>query len=179
MRVLHGPLENRNGVLFIDGVSTLDLARKFDTPLYVISEKRVRENYRHVHEALVRNYSKTRVYYSAKVNTNLSLLKILLSEEAYLDAVSPGEVFLALKAGFPAERIMFTGTSVRNDELSFLVNSKVTVNVDSQSQLERLLKIETPSLLSFRVNPEIGAVITIIASLPARTRSSVFGKRTR
>jgi diaminopimelate decarboxylase len=106
---------------------------------------------------LARNYKKVRVYYAAKANSNLSVLKILETEGAYLDAVSPGEVFMALTTGFSPERILFTGTSVRNDELKFLADSNVTVNIDSLSQLDRLLKITVPNVLSVRVNPEIGA----------------------
>jgi len=155
--MLREPLENRNGELYVDGVSARELAEKFDTPLYVTSEKRIRENYNRLRSALIRNYQKIRIYYAAKANSNLSVLKILETEGSYLDAVSPGEVSIALKAGFPPERILFTGTSVRNDELKFLVNSNVTVNVDSLSQLDRLLNTAVPSLLSVRANPEIGA----------------------
>jgi len=154
---LHKPLENRKGMLYFDGVSAIELAEKFDTPLYVISESRIRENYKRLHDALIRNYQKLRIYYAAKANSNLSVLKILETEGAYLDAVSPGEVFMALTAGFPPERILFTGTSVRNDELKFLADSKITVNIDSLSQLDRLLKKTVPNVLSVRVNPEIGA----------------------
>ena len=154
---LREPLEIRKGKLYFDGASAIELAEKFDTPLYVISESRIRENYKRLHEALTRNYEKIRVYYAAKANSNLSVLKILETKGAYLDAVSPGEVFMALTSGFPPERILFTGTSVRNDELKFLADSNVTVNVDSLSQLDRLLKKAVPNVLSVRVNPEIGA----------------------
>jgi len=154
---LREPLENRKGTLYFDGVSTRELAEKFDTPLYVISENRISENYKCLHEALARNYEKIRVYYAAKANSNLTVLKILENEGAHLDAVSPGEVFMALTSGFPPERILFTGTSVRNDELRFLADSNVTVNIDSLSQLDRLLKMAVPNVLSVRVNPEIGA----------------------
>ena len=154
---MNGHLENRGGILYIDGVSSLELAEKFDTPLYVLAERRIRENYRRLHGALKKRFSKVRIYYSAKANTSLSVLKILESEGAYIDAVSPGEVFLALKAGFTPHRVLFTGTSVRDDELKFLVDSGVTINIDSLSQLRRLLKFHMPELLSVRVNPEIGA----------------------
>ncbi|MBN1357841.1 diaminopimelate decarboxylase [Candidatus Bathyarchaeota archaeon] len=154
---LNGPLENRGGKLYFDGVSAEELAEAFDTPLYVTSESRIRDNYRNLHKALTRNYEKIRVYYAAKANSNLSVLKTLETEGAYLDAVSPGEVFMALTTGFTPERILFTGTSVRNDELKFLADSDITVNADSLSQLDRLLKIKVPEVLSVRVNPEIGA----------------------
>ncbi len=157
IQILREPLENRKGTLYFDGVSVKELAEKFDTPLYVISEKRIRENYRRLHNALTLNYGKIRAYYAAKANSNLSVLKILESEGAHLDAVSPGEVFMALTSGFTPERILFTGTSVRNDELRFLADSSVTVNVDSPSQLDRLLKMAVPTVLSVRINPEIGA----------------------
>lgn len=152
-----GFLENRDGVLYIDNVSTVKLAEEFDAPLYVLSENRIRENFRRLREALLKYYNKTRIYYSAKANTNIAVLKILADEGAYLDAVSPGEVFLALRAGFPPEKILFTGTSVRDDELKFLTNLGVTINIDSLSQLKRLLNFYTPKILSVRVNPEIGA----------------------
>lgn len=153
----HNFLENRGGYLYIDGVSAIEIAEKFDTPLYVLIENRIRENFRRLKDALIKHYSKIRVYYSAKANTSLTVLKILESEGAHLDAVSPGEVFLALKAGFQPERILFTGTSVRDDELNFLIKHGVIINIDSLSQLRRLLKMHVPEILSFRVNPEIGA----------------------
>jgi len=154
---LHEPLANRGGKLYFGGVFAVELAEQFGTPLYVVSESRIRDNYQRLHDALARNYKKVRVYYAAKANSNLSVLKILETEGAYLDAVSPGEVFMALTTGFSPERILFTGTSVRNDELKFLADSNVTVNIDSLSQLDRLLKITVPNVLSVRVNPEIGA----------------------
>jgi diaminopimelate decarboxylase len=116
-RKLREPLEDRKGSLYFDGFSTLELAKKYDTPLYLLSEKRIRDNYDRLYGALVNNYKYVRIYYAAKANTNMTVLRILQSQGAYLDTVSPGEVFLALSSGFTPDRILFTGTSVRNDEL--------------------------------------------------------------
>ncbi len=157
MNTINEPLQNRNGQLYVDGVAAQALTAKFDTPLYVISESRVRSNYQRIQQALSKQYSKVKIYYAMKANSNLAILKILESEGANIDAVSPGEVFIALTSGYTPERILFTGTSVRTDELKFLVDSNVTINVDSQSQMDRLLKIGKPKLLSVRVNPEVGA----------------------
>ena len=156
-RKLRDPLEDRKGSLFFDGFSVKELAEKYDTPLFLLSEKRIRDNYNRLHNALISNYKHLRVYYAAKANTNLTVLKILQSEGAYLDTVSPGEVFLGLSSGYTPDRILFTGTSVRNDELKFLSGANITVNVDSQSELDRLLKIAVPPVVSVRVNPEVGA----------------------
>lgn len=154
---LHEPLEDRKGSLFFEGVSVKELAQKYDTPLYVISEKRIRDNYNRIFDALTHSYKYTRIYYAAKANSNLAVLKILQSQGAFLDTVSPGEVFMGLISGYTQDRIMFTGTSVRNDELKMLSDANVTVNIDSQSELDRLLKIGVPQVLSVRVNPEVGA----------------------
>ena len=150
-------LEKIDGVLCFDGAPIPELASKYDTPLYVISERRIRENYRRVRQALAKEYDSVRIYYSAKANTSLCVLRILENEGAYLDAVSLGEIFLAKAAGFSPGRILFTGTSVRDDELRHILKSKVTINIDSVSQLDRLLKAAVPERLSFRINPEFGA----------------------
>jgi diaminopimelate decarboxylase len=154
---LREPLEDRRGTLYFDGYSTTELAKTYDTPLYVLSEKRIRDNYNRLYSAIVNNYKYVRIYYAAKANTNLTVLRILQSQGAYLDTVSPGEVFLALSSGFAPDRILFTGTSVRNDELKMLADANVTINVDSQSEMDRLLKIAVPQIISVRVNPEVGA----------------------
>jgi diaminopimelate decarboxylase len=157
MNIFTSPLENRKGKLFFDGVAASELAEKYDTPLYVISENRVRDNYRRVKTALCAAYPKVDIHYAAKANTNIAVLKILESAGCSLDAVSPGEVATALRTGFTPQRILFTGTSVRNDELKALVDFGVEINLDATTQLERLLKITVPQSVSFRINPAIGA----------------------
>jgi diaminopimelate decarboxylase len=156
-RKLREPLEDRKGSLFFDGFSVKELVEKYDTPLYVLSEKRIRDNYNRLFTALINGYKYVRIYYAAKANTNLTVLRILQSEGAYLDTVSPGEVFMGLSSGYTPEHILFTGTSVRNDELKMLADANITVNVDSISELERLLKFAVPPIISVRVNPEVGA----------------------
>jgi diaminopimelate decarboxylase len=156
-RKLREPLEDRKGSLYFDGFSVKELAEKYDTPLYVLSENRIRDNYNRLHNALLNEYKYVRIYYAAKANTNLAVLKTLQSEGAYLDTVSPGEVFMGLSSGFTPDRLLFTGTSVRNDELKMLADANIAVNVDSQSELDRLLKFTVPPVLSVRVNPEVGA----------------------
>ncbi len=155
--MLRFPLENLDGELHIDGVSTLRLAEEFDTPLYVTSESKIRMQYRRLREALSNHIDRGRILYSAKANSNIAILRILFEEGAWIDAVSPGEVYLALRAGYPPNSILCTGTSLRDDELKYLLEEGVMINVDSASQLRRLLALGVPELLSVRVNPEVGA----------------------
>ncbi|MEM2093226.1 MAG: diaminopimelate decarboxylase [Candidatus Bathyarchaeia archaeon] len=155
--MIKAPLANVNGVLHMDGASTVKLAETYGTPLYVISENKIRENYRRLAGAFKKGYSKTRILYSAKANTNLSILKILKTEGAWVDAVSAGEVYLALKAGFTPSQILYTGVSVSMEELEYAFKNGITINVDSMSQLKRLLKLGVPRILSVRINTEVGA----------------------
>lgn len=150
-------LQNKDGTLYIDGVSSLEIAEIYDTPVYVMSERRIRENYRRVYKAFSYYYPRFRIFYSAKANTNLTVLRVLESEGSFIDTVSPGEVFLAIKAGFKPQKILFTGTSVRDDELKYLLEKEVIINVDSLSQLTRMLKISIPQIISIRVNTKFGA----------------------
>lgn len=157
MEVLESLLENVGGKLYINGVSALELAEKFGTPLYVISENKIRENYRKLYAAFSKRYSRFRILYSAKANTNISVLKILHSEGAYVDTASVGEVYLASVAGFNSKEILYTGLNVGDEELKYVLNKGVMVNLDSLSQLNRLLRLGVPETLSFRINPEHGA----------------------
>jgi diaminopimelate decarboxylase len=155
--MIKSPLENVNGELYLDSVSTLKLAEEYGTPLYVMSERKIRENYRRFKSAFSKKHNKTRVFYSAKANTNLSILRILKSEGAGIDAVSQGEVFLAFEAGLLPDNILYTGICANEDESQYLLEKQVMINVDSLSQLERLLKMGTPTVLSVRINPNLGA----------------------
>lgn len=150
---------NEKGNLTIGGADVLELAAQYNTPLYVIDEDRIRENYRRLYGAFSAYYSDFKMYYACKANTNLSVMKILEKEGSGIDAVSPGEIYTSLLAGFEPERILFTGNNVTDEELKFAVRSGVRINLDSVSQLKRLSKIpETEGMeISFRVNPMVGA----------------------
>jgi len=152
-----GLLERREGALNLEKVPLVELASKFGTPLFILSETRIRENYNRLYEAFHDRYEKVRIYYAAKANTGLSVLAIMREEGAYLDVVSPGELYLALKTGFSPERLLYTGVSVSDEDMQYALKSNVTINVDSLSQMEHLLKMNHPSVVSVRVNPEVGA----------------------
>lgn len=154
---IEGHLEERNGGLYIGSQSAQKIAEKFGTPVYVTNEQRVRDNYRRLKSALDRQYPKNKIFYACKANTNLSILKILLQEGANIDAVSAGEIFLAKKAGFSGSQLLYTGTSVSDNELEYAANSGAVVNIDALYQLEALPKIAKKTRVSFRINPEVGA----------------------
>jgi diaminopimelate decarboxylase len=155
--ILNWPYENRDGELIIDGASSQQLAKQYGTPLYVYSENKIRLNLNKLRDAIKKHYPKTRILYACKANTSLSILRVLKSEGVEIDAVSPGEVYIALQAGFKPEDILFTGTSVSMDEMNYLISEGVRMNIDSISQMEKLLGLKVPESVLLRVNPEVGA----------------------
>ena len=148
--------DGKNGVMMFGGMSAVDIADEFGTPVYVTDEKRLRDNYRNIYNAFAKNM-RTQVHYACKANTNLAILRILNQEGSHIDAVSIGEVLTCLKAGFPAKRIMYTGVNVSNNELKALLETGCRINVDSESELERLAKLTTNIPISFRITPGVAS----------------------
>ena len=135
-------LKTKDNHLMIGDIDANDLAEKYNTPLYVIDEQKIRDNYKKLYQAFSSKYENLHMCYAAKANTSLAVLKILLDEGSYIDAVSPGEIYTALLAGFTPDRIVYTGNNITNEELKYAHETGVTINLDSISALERLSKIE-------------------------------------
>ncbi len=148
--------DNDDGQMVIGELRATELVERFGSPLYVTDENAVRQNYRDIRDAF-KPYMPARVHYACKANAALAILRILHQEGSFIDAVSIGEVDACLRAGFPPERILYTGVSVSTKELQQLVARRVMINVDSLSELERLAGISTDVDISFRVNPQVGA----------------------
>ena len=145
----------QNHHLTIGGVDTVSLAHEYGTPLYVIDEKRIRENFRTFKSA----FPDADIYFAAKANWNLSVLRILASEGAGADVFSDGELYAALLAGIPQEKILFNGNSKTVYELQMAIDSGVRVSVDSMDELHTLsdLAIKAGKVvdIAFRVNPDV------------------------
>jgi len=155
-------LEYRDGILYFENVNTLDLAKKYGTPCYIINENMIRKRYNELKSVIDSEYKKNDIHFAVKANSNISILKILNSEGSHFDCTSQGEVYTCLKAGISPEKIIYTGNMFTNEDFEFAIKNDVVVNLDSLSQLERLeraynkLKKEKKPV-SFRINPEFGA----------------------
>ena len=91
-------MEYRDGILYIGNLSTADLAAQFGTPLYVYDAAVIRRQAASVRDAFAG--LPFRPFYAMKANSNLSLLRMLHAEGFGCDSVSPGEIHLAMRAGF-------------------------------------------------------------------------------
>ncbi|MEM4971236.1 MAG: diaminopimelate decarboxylase [Sulfolobales archaeon] len=143
------------GSLYIGCFEAEDLAKRFGTPLYVYDEELIRDNYLRLLRAF--RYKGLEILYSCKANSNPWILSILRDLGSGLDAVSPLEVLLGIKMGFPKEKILFTGVNVSDEEM-LLVRGElgVMINIDSLSQLERYGRLFPETDVSIRINPGFG-----------------------
>jgi len=155
-------LEYREGILYFANLNTLEIAEKFGTPIYITNEQMIRKRYQQLINTLNLVYKKNKIYYAVKANTNISILKILVSEGSNFDCSSTGEIYTCLKSGVSPDQIIYTGNMFTNDDFDFAVERDILINLDSYSQLNRLIKIyekqgKEKNLISFRFNPEFGA----------------------
>ena len=155
-------LEYREGILYFSKMNTVEIAEKFGTPIYIISEDLIRKGYKELKGILNSEYEKNSIHFAVKANSNLSVLKILESEGASFDCTSTGEIYACLKVGIPPGKIIYTGNMFTNNDFEFAVKNDILVNLDSISQLKRLVKIyddqgKEKNAISFRINPEFGA----------------------
>ena len=154
-----GHLEiNDKNHLSIAGLDACTLAKEYGTPLYVYNKQRIIDNFTAIKNAFQKHTDNFRIHYAMKANSNPEILKILHNQGAYIDAVSPYEAKIAMDAGYPQKKIMFTGTSVSDNDLKMLVDDRIFINIDSLSQIKRLQKITDSKLnVSLRWNPGMGA----------------------
>jgi len=153
-------LEESKGHLFFSGCDTVELAKKFGTPLYVLSEDRIREGCNEIKKVFLNKYSNTIAAYASKAFLTMAMCKIIESEGLNLDVVSGGELYTAIKAGFPMGKVMFHGNNKSWEELTLAVKNNVgRIIVDNLYELEMLEKIarteDKKVKILFRVSPGI------------------------
>ncbi|MCE1249022.1 MAG: diaminopimelate decarboxylase [Firmicutes bacterium] len=129
------------GILHIGGCSTVDLAEKFGTPLYVYDEESIRNCCRQYKQAFAK-YPKTNILFAAKAFMTSAICRIMHQEGLGLDLVSGGEIYTAVKTGFPMERTFLNGNNKSAEELEFALKAGVgRIDVDNFSEMELLDKV--------------------------------------
>jgi len=148
----------RHSDLCCEQVSLRSLAADVGTPAYVYSKAALLESYRGYDDAFAEVPHV--VCYSVKANGNLGVLGTLARAGAGADIVSGGELFRALRAGFPPGRIIFSGVGKTRDELREALKAEVLMfNVESLSELRALDDVARETgvraPVALRVNPDV------------------------
>ena len=114
------------GHLAVGGVDTVDLARQFGAPLYVVDEDQLRANCRTYVQALAEAMPQGSMpLFAGKALCFKGLYPILKEEGMGADVVSPGEIYTALAGGFPPERLYFHGNNKTDEDIAYALDSGV------------------------------------------------------
>jgi diaminopimelate decarboxylase len=153
-------LSRRGASLFLGEVRLSEIASKAGTPTYVYNLAVIRERYRALDAALAA--VPHRICFAVKANGNLTVLRTLATLGAGADIVSGGELQRALAAGYPAERVVFSGVGKTDAELEAAVTAGVGhIHVESGAELAALARIaerhQRSVKLGIRVNPDVTA----------------------
>jgi len=147
------------GRLRVGELRVSELAERFGTPLFVMDENRIRENYRRFREAFASKWEKVIVAYAYKANSLLAVCRVLREEGAGAEVVSEGELRMALKVGVPPELIFFNGNAKSEAEIELAVEKGIRINLDSLEEIEVVGRIcrrmGKKAGVGLRVNPGI------------------------
>ena len=134
---------NEKGHLAVGGLDTAELAAEFGTPLYVLDENVIRSNCRTYVNAMQECFGpQSAPLYASKALCFKGIYPVVQSEGLCVDVVSPGEIYTALAAGFPASKMFFHGTNKTDADIEYGVKSGIGhFVVDNLNELEVLNRV--------------------------------------
>ncbi|WP_124727277.1 diaminopimelate decarboxylase [Staphylospora marina] len=153
---------NERGHLEIGGCDTVELARRYGTPLYVMDETLIRENMRTFVRAARETGLRFKVAYASKAFNTMAICRIADEEGLMLDVVSGGELHTALAAGFPPERIYFHGNNKSPAEIEMGLDAGIRLFIaDNFTELDLLEAVAAArgmkARILLRVSPGVEA----------------------
>ena len=148
------------GQLTVGGVSLVDLADEFGTPLYVYDEATIRHQCEVYRSTFREHYPDARIVYAGKAYLSSALLQIIADEGLWLDVVSAGELMLAFRSGFPIEHVVFHGNNKTPQEIELALKLGVgEIVIDNHHEIDLLEQLtrETGASVDvlLRLNPGI------------------------
>ena len=141
-----------NGNLWVEDCDVADLARRFGTPLFIISESQLRYTYRQFRDAFRRHYPDVEILFANKSNNGLAIRHIMNQEGAGGDCFGVNEMYLALLAGTDPTTLVLNGSNKQTEELEMAIQNGLCINIDAEDELERIEAI----CRRFSVRADIG-----------------------
>ena len=165
-----------NKTYSVENISSIKLAKKFGTPIYCYSYKKIKENILNFKKNF--NSFKPLICFSVKSNSNLYLLREIKKLGCGADVVSMGELIKALKAGIDPKKIVFSGVGKTSEELSFAINKKILlINTESKREIikiERIAKSKKKIVdIGIRLNPNVDA--KTLSQISTGKKTNKFG----
>lgn len=161
-----GSMNIKNNNLYIGEINTLDLAKKFKTPLYVMDETLIRDNCRRYVTSF--DKEKNKVAYAGKAFLTKAMCNLIKEEGLSLDVVSGGEIFTAYRSGFPMDKVYFHGNNKTIEEIEMAINLGVgTFVADNFQELDKINNICKNKNIKQRV------ILRIIPGIEAHTHEYI------
>lgn len=153
---------NAAGHLTIGGCDAVDLAHQFGTPLIVYDVQQIRQQIRAFKRVFEENNVDYAVSYASKAFSAIAMYQVVAAEGAHVDVVSGGELYTAIKAGFPMADVSFHGNNKSREELEMAIDHHVgTIMIDNFHEIELLVdvleKLDAHVDVMLRITPGISA----------------------
>ncbi|MBU1342111.1 MAG: diaminopimelate decarboxylase [Proteobacteria bacterium] len=129
------------------------IAETYGTPTYVYNLDLIKSKYNYFKAAFP--WPDLRICYAMKANYNTAILNTMKSLGAFIDAVSPGDLSLALKCGFKPSQIIYTANNMKDAEVDVVMKTGVLMNIGSLSRLEKYAKKYPGTRVCIRFNPDV------------------------
>ena len=148
----------KGGALHAEGVPVSQLAEEFGTPLYVYSHEALVSQFRMFDEAFAD--VPHLICFAMKSNSNIAILRLFSEMGGGLDIVSGGELYRGVRAGVPAERVVFAGVGKSDDEIAYALEQGVLMfNIESEDELHNINRVAAragkKAGIAIRVNPDV------------------------
>ena len=128
-----------NGNLWVEDCDVAELAKRFGTPLFIISESQFRYTYRAFRDAFKEHYpGESEILFANKSNNGLAYRQIMNQEGAGGDCFGINELYLALLAGTDASTLVLNGSNKQEEELEMAVANNLCINIDAMDELDRI-----------------------------------------
>lgn len=165
--------EIKNGRLYFDGCDTVELAKEYGTPVYVMSYTEIAKRLTELKEEFTDKYPGNRVAYASKAFCTVGMYEILKKFDVCIDVVSGGEICAAEKAGFPAEHVEFNGNNKLPSEIDMAVNYGV-----GRIILDGLQEVPLIEAACKKYNKKMNIMIRITPGVAASTHDYIVtGKK--
>lgn len=159
---------NESGHLTLGKIDILELTQKYGTPLYVMDQEYIENQIEKFKENFQSNQLETNIMYASKAFLCKGMCQFLSTKKVYLDVVSGGELYTAISAGFPSERICLHGNNKTPRELKEALDAKVgMIIVDHRQEYSYL------SELAAKRNQEIEVLLRLNPGIDAHTHEYI------
>ena len=153
---------NAAGHLTIGGCDAVELAHKYGTPLVVYDVSKIRDQIRRFEKVFAANHVDYAVSYASKAFAAIAMYQVAAAEGAHTDVVSGGELYTAIKAGFPMDRVSFHGNNKSREELEMAIRHHVGVIIlDNFHEIDLLADLleenDAQIKVMLRITPGISA----------------------